>query len=181
MKVLGVPRWRSDKEPAYQCWRHKRCRIDPWVRKIPWRRKWQPSPVFLPGEPHRQRNLAGYSPWGSKELDMTEHTCNECSALVLASESTPPRPLCHAHTPRPPSASLLCLPEEEDRYSCRQAVEPVDEGVDCPLLLILRWTALAFSSNTATAPAPPLPLRTAFKGRSLSTWVLRHLSQLLGH
>ena len=38
----------------------------------PWRRKWQPTPVLLPGESHSQRNLAGYSPWGHKELDMTE-------------------------------------------------------------------------------------------------------------
>ena len=39
-------------------------RFDHWVRKIPWRRKWQPTPVFLPGEPHGQRSLAGFSPWG---------------------------------------------------------------------------------------------------------------------
>ena len=42
------------------------------VRKIPWRREWQPTPVFLPGEFHGQRSLVGYSPWGHKELDMTE-------------------------------------------------------------------------------------------------------------
>ena len=42
------------------------------VRKIPWRRAWQPSPVFLPGESHGQRSLAGCSPWGSKESDMTD-------------------------------------------------------------------------------------------------------------
>ena len=41
--------------------------------KIPWRRKWQPTPVFLPGDSYGQRSLAGYSPWGCKELDMTEH------------------------------------------------------------------------------------------------------------
>ena len=46
----------------------------PWVRKIPWRRKWQPTPVFLPGKSHRQRSLVGYSPWGHKELDTTEAT-----------------------------------------------------------------------------------------------------------
>ena len=40
----------------------KRCRFDPWVRKIPWRRKWQPTPVFLPEESHGQRSLAGYGP-----------------------------------------------------------------------------------------------------------------------
>ena len=42
--------------------------------KIPWRRKWQPTPVFLPGESHGQRNLVGYSPWGQKELVMTKLT-----------------------------------------------------------------------------------------------------------
>ena len=46
--------------------------FDPWVRKIPWRRKGQPTPVFLPGESHGQRSLVGYSPWGPKESDMTE-------------------------------------------------------------------------------------------------------------
>ena len=46
--------------------------VDSWVRKIPWRKKWQSTPVFLPGESHRHRSLAGYSSWGHKELDMTE-------------------------------------------------------------------------------------------------------------
>ena len=46
--------------------------FDPWVGKIPWRRKWQPTPVFLPGESHGQRSLVGYSPWGHKESDTTE-------------------------------------------------------------------------------------------------------------
>ena len=46
--------------------------FDPWVRKIPWRRKWRPSPVFLPGEAHGQRSLVGYSPWDHRESDMTE-------------------------------------------------------------------------------------------------------------
>ena len=52
----------------------KRCRFDPWVKRILWRRAWQPTPVFLPGESHGQRSLAGYSPWGCKELDTTEAT-----------------------------------------------------------------------------------------------------------
>ena len=50
----------------------RRHSFDPWVRKIPWRREWLLSPVFLPGEIHGQRRLVGYSPWGHKELDMTE-------------------------------------------------------------------------------------------------------------
>ena len=45
---------------------------DPWVGKIPWRRAWQPTPVFLPGEAHGQRRLEGCSPWGQKESDTTE-------------------------------------------------------------------------------------------------------------
>ena len=62
----------SGKEPACQCRRDKRHGFDPWIRKIPWRRKWQPTPVFLPGEFHGQRSLVGFSPWGHKESDMTE-------------------------------------------------------------------------------------------------------------
>ena len=50
--------------------------FDTWVGKIPWRRKWQPNPVFLPGKSHRQRSLAGYSPCGHIELDMTEQLNN---------------------------------------------------------------------------------------------------------
>ena len=46
--------------------------FDPWVGKIPWRRKWQPTPVLLPGESHGRRNLMGYSPQGRKELDTAE-------------------------------------------------------------------------------------------------------------
>ena len=45
--------------------------FNPWVGKIPWRKEFQSTPVFLPGEFHGQRSLAGYSPWGHKEVDMT--------------------------------------------------------------------------------------------------------------
>ena len=44
----------------------------PWVRKVPWRRAWQPTSVFLPGKAHGWRSLAGYSPWGHKKSDTTE-------------------------------------------------------------------------------------------------------------
>ena len=47
----------------------KRCRFDPWVEKISWRRKWQPTAVFLSGKSHGQRSLVGYSLWGHKESD----------------------------------------------------------------------------------------------------------------
>ena len=62
----AFPRGASGKESACQCRRHKKRVFSPWVGKIPWRRKWQPTPVFFPGESHGQRNLAGYSPWGCK-------------------------------------------------------------------------------------------------------------------
>ena len=58
----------SGKGPTCQCRRCKRCRFYPWVGKIPWRRKWQLNPIFLPGESHGQRSLAGYSPWGCKRV-----------------------------------------------------------------------------------------------------------------
>ena len=46
--------------------------FNPWVGKIPWRKEWQSTPVFLPGESHGQRSLTGYSPWGCRESDVTE-------------------------------------------------------------------------------------------------------------
>ena len=58
---VSFPVGTSAKEPTCQCRRHKRYRFRPWVRKISWRRKWQPTAIFLPGESHRQRSLIGYS------------------------------------------------------------------------------------------------------------------------
>ena len=57
---------------AQSCLYYRRPGFDPWVEKIPWRRKWQPTPVLLPGESHGWRSLVGYSPWGRKESDTTE-------------------------------------------------------------------------------------------------------------
>ena len=59
--IRGFPGGASGKEPACQCRRHKRHGLNLWVGGIPWRRAWQPSPVFLPGESHGQRSLAGYN------------------------------------------------------------------------------------------------------------------------
>ena len=63
LKMHILPRWLSGKESAYQC---RRCRFDPWIRKIPWRKEWQPAPVFLPGKSYGQRILAGYTPWSCR-------------------------------------------------------------------------------------------------------------------
>ena len=70
----GFPGWLSVEEPTCQCRRHKRHRFDPWVRKIPWRRAWLPTPIYLPGESRGQRSLVGYSPWGHRESGVTEVT-----------------------------------------------------------------------------------------------------------
>ena len=59
-------RWLSGKEATCQCKRCRRCRFNPWVGKIPWSGKWQPTLVFLPGKFHGQRSLAECSPWGGK-------------------------------------------------------------------------------------------------------------------
>ena len=65
-KTLGLPRWLlGGKEFACQC---QRCGFDPWVGRIPWKRKWQPTPVFLLGKSPGQRSLVGYSPWGSQRV-----------------------------------------------------------------------------------------------------------------
>ena len=66
--IILLPRWYSGKEFDFQC---RRLRFNTWVRKIPWRRKWQPTLVFLPGESHGQRSLAGYSP---KSRTMTKQS-----------------------------------------------------------------------------------------------------------
>ena len=71
---MSFPGWRSGKEFTCQCRSFRRHWFDPWVGKIPWRKKWHPISVFLPGKSYGQRSLAGYSSWGPKESDMTEYT-----------------------------------------------------------------------------------------------------------
>ena len=67
--VLGLPWWLRQGSVCMQCGSPG---FYPWVGKIPWRRKWHPTPVLLPEKFHGWRNLVGYSPWGHKESDMTE-------------------------------------------------------------------------------------------------------------
>ena len=62
---IGLPWW-------LRCAQCGRLRFSLWFGKIPWRREWQPTTAFLPGEFHEQESLEGYSPWSRKELDMTE-------------------------------------------------------------------------------------------------------------
>ena len=69
VNILCCPTTATQTVVCLQC---RRPRFDPWVGKIPWRRKWQSTPVLLPGKSHGQRSLVGYSPWGRKESDMTK-------------------------------------------------------------------------------------------------------------
>ena len=78
---MGFPSGTSRKEPASQDQRHKRQGFNPWVGKIPWRRTWQPTPVFLPRESHGQKSPTGYGLQSHKELDMTE--CMHARTLHL--------------------------------------------------------------------------------------------------
>ena len=75
--LKGLPWWLIGKESTCQC---RRCEFDLWVGKISWRRKWQPTPVFLSGKSHGQRSLVGYSPWGHQESDTTEWRNNNNNA-----------------------------------------------------------------------------------------------------
>ena len=69
-----LPRQLRGEESACEC---RRCRFDPWVRKIPGRRKWQPTPVFLPEKLHVQRSFVGHSLWGRRSCgDTTEQLNN---------------------------------------------------------------------------------------------------------
>ena len=71
INVIPASQVAESTESACQC---RGCKFNSWVTKIPWRRIWQPTLVFLPGKSRGQRSLTGYSPWGRKEWDMTEVT-----------------------------------------------------------------------------------------------------------
>ena len=80
------------KETACQC---RRRGFNPWIGKFPWRRKWQPTPVFLPKKFHGQRSLAGYSPWGRKESDTTEYTDTHTHTRTQANEKSKSQTFTH--------------------------------------------------------------------------------------
>ena len=84
MSSSKLCKWLVGEESTCQCRRYKRHGFDPWVGKIPWSRKWQPTPVFLPGEFHGQRNLVGYHPWDGKELDRNERLSTQAGRPLRA-------------------------------------------------------------------------------------------------
>ena len=121
---MGLPRWLRGKESTCQWRRHRRHRFDPWVGKVPWRRKWQPISVFLPGISHGQRSLVGYSPWGHRvgHCWVTKHTCKHvlkrrlketclCFSLTPTScrfHTAKQFPICWPYPPWAPWFTFLC-------------------------------------------------------------------------
>ena len=83
---FGFPRWCRGEEPDCQCRRYRRCGFNLLGQEDPLEEDRQPTSVFLPGESHGQRTLVGYSPWGCKELDMTEHICTGLTFLTPESD-----------------------------------------------------------------------------------------------
>ena len=83
LSILGLLWWLSWQRIYLQC---RKLGFDPWFGKIPWRRVWQLTPLFFPGEFHGQRSPMGYNPWGCKESDMTDQLIYKSSRLSLVVE-----------------------------------------------------------------------------------------------
>ena len=79
---MGFSGGTSGKEPTCQCRRHKRHGFNLWVGKIPWRRAWQPTPLFLPGESHGQRSLMGYNPSADKSWTRLKRLSSSSSSML---------------------------------------------------------------------------------------------------
>ena len=107
--------------------------LDPWAGKIPWTRKWQLTPVFLPGKFHGQRSLVGYSPWGRKESDMTERL--------------------HFHF-----YSAYKLNKQGDNIQSWRTPFPIlnQSNVPCPVLTIASWPAYRFLRRQVRWSAIPI-------------------------
>ena len=131
MNNIGLRRWRQGKEPASQCRRFERCGFDPWAGKIPWRRAWQPTPVFLPTDSHGQKcaSLVHYM-----------HLCNTHfpGLTVLMPGNIMRTAVCPslASLPRSP-AQCSALPQKSDRQrvgTCHPQQRPSAGGLYCFLV-----------------------------------------------
>ena len=120
--------------------------LDPWIRKIPWRSKCLPTPVFLPGESHGQKSLVDYSPWGRKESDMTERltlsTLQRTSTLIPFLVDVEPEAQWGVRCAQPPQWSSA-----RDRTCV-----PLDGGLHCfsrftSLSMTLNWSEVWRSKN----------------------------------
>ena len=102
------------------CLQCRRPGFIPWVGKIPWRRKWQSTPVFLPGESHGQRSLAGYSPWGHSRTRLSDFTFTYAERYFMSKHFHP--------TVHSTLITLLFIIEYIYRYVCMLSLQ------SCPTL-----------------------------------------------
>ena len=125
----------SDKQHACQCRSHNRLGFDPWVGKIPWSRKWQPTPIFLPGRSHEQRSLVGYSPLGLATVQtwLKRHSTSPNSCIFR-------------------TQILIYAAAAKSLQSCPTLCDPMDgspPGYPVPGILqarTLEWVAISFSN-----------------------------------
>ena len=169
--------WHCGKKPTCQCKRHKRHGFDPWVGKIPWRRKWQPTPVFLPGKSHGQRNLVCCSPWECKRVGhdlVTKHQLEVDKEVERKEKSGPSQSACCIH---PGPGIWFCL-EVTAMLAFQGAVSPAPHlwdvwGLDFASVVThvpLRITILMILRNGHH----PLPCRASpsrYQGAHLGTSV----------
>ena len=146
---FGLPRWHSRKESAYLC---KRCRFDPWVRKNPWRKKQQPTPVFLPGKFHGPRSLAPPLSMGHKR---GRHKARKQQTLFLQGMRAPPTGAltltgaAAAAAKSPQSCPTLCDP------GCCLLIPPPAPALINIFLWKHCWSRLRFSDFTGFCPLMP--------------------------
>ena len=113
--IIWPPRWRSGKESFCQWRRCKRHGFNPWVRKISWRRKWQHTPVFMPGKSHGQRSLAGSSVYGDSLDKNTGVGCHALLQGIFPTQGSNPHLLCLLHWQvgslplAPPGKASICI------------------------------------------------------------------------
>ena len=175
---LGFPGIAVVKKQGESC---KRGGFNPWIRMIPWCRKWQPAPVFLPGKFHGQRSLAGYSPWGRKEWDATEQregSSVQFSSVQLLSHvplfATPWIAACQA------SLSITNT-QSSPKLMCIELVMPSSHLIlCCPLLLLpsIPPSIRVFSNESTLRMRWPkywnFSLRVVKLGQSHLSWRFHH-------
>ena len=142
---MGLPRRRSGKEPSCK---FRRCGLDPWAGKIPWRRKWQPTPVLLSGKSHGQRSLAGYHPQGHKESDTTQRLKNNKVSI------------CQHHYPICPTLSFPCAVHKFILY-ISVSICALQIGSSVPLLNTYAFRAVQFSRSVVSNSLQPHELQHA--------------------
>ena len=149
-----------DGRVSLQC---RRPRFVPWVGKIPWRREWRPTPVFLPGEFHGQRNPVGYSPWGCKESDtphrltLSPSLFTPCSTMAIALQ-------------------LGCWACQSRRLAVFPGLDMLRQHLLVRLSLLRLWCGFVLSlwvegsSRSPTHWLPKLPLNTCGSASPHLTW-----------